>query len=69
MTNYNEKPDHLVDGYDSAGTKTRPPQAAIFDRGATSLPQIADATDQRREHSRQLSDPGRKGWEKQSPNS
>jgi hypothetical protein len=41
----------------------------MFDKGAASLPEIQDACDQRREHSRQLSDPGRASYPKQSPNS
>jgi hypothetical protein len=56
-----------IDGYNSHGVKTRPPAAAQFGVGATSLPEIQDACDQRRAHSDALSDPGRKGWEKQSP--
>jgi hypothetical protein len=56
-----------VDGYQSMGTKTRPPAAAQFGVGATSLPEIRDACDQRRAHNEALSDPGRKGFEKQSP--
>jgi hypothetical protein len=61
------KPPIAVDGYNSQGVKTRPPAAAKFGVGATSLPEIQDATDQRRAHSESLSDPGRKGYEKQSP--
>jgi hypothetical protein len=56
-----------IDGYNSHGVKTRSPAAAQFGVGATSLPEIQDACDQRRAHSDALSDPGRKGWEKQSP--
>jgi hypothetical protein len=41
----------------------------MFDKGAASLPEIQNACDQRREHSRQLSDPGRASYPKQSPNS
>jgi hypothetical protein len=62
-------PDHKVDGYNSQAAPVRPPQAAMFDKGATTLSEVQDACDQRREHSRQLSDPGRAGWPKQSPNS
>jgi hypothetical protein len=51
-------PDHKVDGFNSQAAPVRPPQAAMFDKGASSLPEIQDACDQRREHSRQLSDPG-----------
>jgi hypothetical protein len=58
-----------IDSYDSHGVKTRPPAAAKFGVGATSLPEINDALDQRRAHNSALSDPGRKGYEKQSPNS
>jgi hypothetical protein len=58
-----------IDGYNSHGVKTRLPAAAQFGFGATSLPEINDAIDQRREHSRQLFDPGRAGWPEQSPNS
>jgi hypothetical protein len=58
-----------VDGYESMSVKTRPPAAAKALVGATSLPEIADACDQRRAHSNALSDPSRKGFEKQSPNS
>jgi hypothetical protein len=56
-----------IDGYNSHGVKTRPPAAAKFGVGASSLPEIADACDQRRAHSNALSDPSRKGFEKQSP--
>jgi hypothetical protein len=62
-------PDHKVDGFNSQAAPVRPPQAAMFDKGASSLPEIHDACDQRPEHSRQLSDPGRAGYPKQSPNS
>jgi hypothetical protein len=58
-----------VDSYNSQGTKTRPPAAAKFGVGATSLPEIQDATDQRRAHSAALSKDDRAGWPKQSPNS
>jgi hypothetical protein len=58
-----------IGSYDSHGEKTRAPQAARFDRGASSMPEIVDAINQRREHNSNLSDPGRKGWKKQSPNS
>jgi hypothetical protein len=57
----------IIDGYNSHGTKTTPPDAAKFGRGATNLEQIRQATDARRQHSNQLSDPGRQGWQKQSP--
>jgi hypothetical protein len=49
-----------------APVTVRPPVAAIFGKGATSLSQIKQATDALREHSRRLSDPARKGWPKQS---
>jgi len=58
-----------ISDYNSHGTHTRPPQAAAFDRGASSMPEIVDAINQRREHNSALSDPSRKGWQKQSPNS
>jgi hypothetical protein len=65
-----QNPPIEVDGYQSMGTKTRPPAAAKAIVGATSLPEIQDATDQRRAHSAALSnDHGRKGWPKQSENS
>jgi hypothetical protein len=63
------KPPIAVDSYTSQGVKTRPPAAAKFGVGATSLPEINDALDQRRAHNEALSDPGRQGYEKQSPNS
>ena len=53
-------PDHRVDGYNSQAAPVRPPQAAMFDKGATTLPEIEDACDQRREHSRLLSKPAPK---------
>jgi hypothetical protein len=53
--------------YNSHGTKTMPPDAAKFNRGAQLIEQIRHATGQRRAHSEALSDPGRKGWQKQSP--
>jgi hypothetical protein len=56
-----------IDGYNSHGVKTRPPAAAKFGVGASSLPEINDALDQRRAHNEALSDPSRKGFEKQSP--
>jgi hypothetical protein len=62
-------PDHKVDGFNSEAAPVRPPQAAMFDKGAASLSEIQDACDQRRAHSAALSDPSRKGLEKQSPNS
>jgi hypothetical protein len=49
----------LIDGYQSGGTKTMPPSAAKFGVGATTLEQIKQATDARREHSRQLSEAGK----------
>jgi hypothetical protein len=64
-----EKPPIVVGTYESAGTKTRPPAAARYGVGATHLAQIRDATDQRRAHNSALSDPGRAGYEKQSPKS
>ena len=33
-------PDHKVDGFNSQAAPVRPPQAAIFDEGASSLPEI-----------------------------
>jgi hypothetical protein len=57
----------ITDGYNSHGTKTMPPDAAKFNRGAQLIEQIRHATGQRRAHSEALSDPGRKGWQKQSP--
>ena len=58
-----------IDVYTSHGTKTRPPAAAKFGDGATSLPEIQDATEQQRAHSAALSKDDRAGWPKQSPNS
>jgi hypothetical protein len=60
-------PPIITDGYNSHGTKTTPPDAAKFKRGAQSIEQIRHATEQRRAHSAALSDPGRAGWPKQSP--
>jgi len=57
----------LISGYNSHGTKTTPPEASKFNKGAQSIEQIREATDARRAHNAALSDPGRKGWEKQSP--
>jgi hypothetical protein len=62
-----ECPPYAVDGYNSYTPKTVPPSAAKFNKGATSIEEIRRATEARREHSRALSDPGRKGWEKRSP--
>jgi hypothetical protein len=62
-----ECPPHKVDGFNSQAAPVRPPAAAMFNRGAANLAEIKDATDQRRAHSAALSDPGRKGWPKQSP--
>jgi hypothetical protein len=61
--------DPKISDYNSHGVKTRPPAAAKFGVGASSLPEINDALDQRRAHNEALSDPSRKGFEKQSPNS
>jgi hypothetical protein len=63
------EPKILVDGYNSQTTKTVPPRAAQFGKGARDLTEIKQATDARREHSAKLSDPGRQGWKPQSPNS
>jgi hypothetical protein len=35
-------PDHKVDGFNSQAAPVRPPQAAMFDKGASSLPEIQD---------------------------
>lgn len=43
-----------ISDYNSHGTKTPPPDAAKFNRGAQTIEQINQATDARREHSRQL---------------
>ena len=61
--------DQQIDGYNSEAAPVRPPQAAMFDKGATTLAEMQDACDQRREHSAALSDHGRAGYPKQSPNS
>jgi hypothetical protein len=58
-----------VDGYESMGTKTRPPAAAKFGVGSTSLPEIQDATDRRRAHSDALSKDDHTGWPAQSRDS
>jgi hypothetical protein len=60
-------PPHRVDGYNSQAAPVRPPQAAMFNKGARHLAEIQDACNQRRAHSAALSDPTRKGWEKRSP--
>jgi hypothetical protein len=62
---YTNKP--IVGGYCDHGVKTPAPAAARFNHGATNIAEIKHATDQRRAHSAALSDPGRKGWPKQSP--
>jgi hypothetical protein len=63
------RPNILIDGYNSHGTKTVPPEAAKFGRGATNIEQFRQATELRRLHNAKLSDPARRGWQKQSPNS
>jgi hypothetical protein len=45
----------LVDGYNSQGTKTEPPSAAVFNKGATTEREMQEAADRRREHSSALS--------------
>jgi hypothetical protein len=62
-------PDHKVDGFNSQAAPVRPPQAAMFDKGATTLAEVQDACDQRRAHSAALSKDDRAGWPAQSPNS
>jgi hypothetical protein len=57
----------IIGSYNSHGTKTVPPSASQFNKGATNLAEIKNATEQRRAHSAALSDPGRKGWPKHSP--
>jgi transposase-like protein len=47
-----------VDGYNSQTVKTNPPGAAKFGVGARTIEQIKQATDARREHSRQLGEAG-----------
>ena len=46
-----------IDGYNSgpSGADTKPPAAAVFDKGARSLAEIQQSADARREHSRQIS--------------
>jgi hypothetical protein len=61
-----ENPKIIVSNYGSHGVKTTPPDAARFGRGAGGLAQIREATELRRLHNEKLSDPGRRGWEKQS---
>jgi hypothetical protein len=61
-----EKPPTKIDGYNSQAAPVRPPQAAQFNKGATDIREVQDATDQRREHSNALSNSGRKGFEKQA---
>jgi hypothetical protein len=57
-----KSPPSLTDGYNSHGTKTNPPAASQFNKGASDLEQIRRATEARREHSNKLSDPGRAGY-------
>jgi hypothetical protein len=57
----------IVGGYCDRGTKTPAPAAAQFNRGASHPAEIKHATEQRRAHSAALSDPGRRGYAKQSP--
>ena len=49
----------LIDGYQSGGVKTNPPAAAKFNVGATNVEQVREATEARRQHSRQLSEAGK----------
>ena len=58
-----------IDGYNSGpgGADTKPPAAAIFDKGARTVSEIQKAADARREHSRQISNLPHPP--KQSPNS
>jgi hypothetical protein len=56
-----------IGSYNTHGTKTTPPSAAKLGVGASTLEQIKLATEARREHSRQLSDPSRRGCPKQAP--
>jgi hypothetical protein len=67
MTNKTDNIKPLIDGYNSQAAPVTPPAAAIFNKGAATVREMQEAADRRREHSRALSDPGRKGWEKQSP--
>jgi hypothetical protein len=60
-------PPIITGTYQSHGTKTPPPDAAKFNRGAQSIEQVRQATEQRRAHNNALSNPGRAGYKKQSP--
>jgi hypothetical protein len=62
-------PPIKIDGYNSQAAPVAPPAAAIFDKGVTDEKGAQEACDKRRAHSAALSDPSRKGFEKQSPNS
>lgn len=56
-----DKIEPKVSEYNSHGVKTEPPAAAKFNQGATTIPQIEQAANARREHSQQLSIPSREG--------
>jgi hypothetical protein len=61
------KPPVIIGTYESHGTKTTPPNAAVLNVGIRGQDRVEHACERRREHNAALSDPGRAGDKKQSP--